>query len=195
MTRFGIGLIVLLVLLGLFVFSGINTIPRLDEKVKAAWMQVENQYQRRMDLIPNLVSTVKGYANFEKSTLTDVINARANATKVSISPEMLNDPAAVQKFEVAQSALSSTLSRLMVVVERYPDLKANQEFLALQSQLEGTENRIAIARKDYIDAVYQYNMTIRTFPGRTWAWFYGAQLKTSFAATAGADKAPVVNFQ
>lgn len=194
MNRFGIGVIILLVLLGLFVFSGINTIPRLDEKVKAAWMQVENQYQRRMDLIPNLVNVVKGYANFEKSTLTDVINARANATKVSVSPEMLNDPAAVQKFEAAQSALSSTLSRLMVVVERYPDLKANQEFLALQSQLEGTENRIAIARKDYIDAVYQYNMTIRTFPGRIWAWFYDAQLKTAFTATAGADKAPVVNF-
>lgn len=194
MKPFGIGLIILLVLLGLFVYSGINTIPRLDEKVKAAWMQVENQYQRRMDLIPNLVNTVKGYANFEKSTLTDVINARANATKVSVTPEMLNDPAAVQKFEAAQNALSSTLSRLMVVVERYPDLKANQEFLALQSQLEGTENRIAIARKDYIDAVYEYNMTIRTFPGRIWAWFYGAQLKTPFTATAGAETAPVVNF-
>lgn len=194
MKQLGIVLIILFVLLGFFVYSGINTIPRLDEKVKAAWMQVENQYQRRMDLIPNLVNVVKGYANFEKSTLTDVINARANASKISVSPEMLNDPGAVQKFEAAQNALSSTLSRLMVVVERYPDLKANQEFLALQSQLEGTENRIAIARKDYIDAVYQYNMTIRTFPGRIWAWFYGAQLKTSFTATAGAEKAPVVNF-
>ncbi len=194
MKPFSIGLLILVFLLGFFVFSGINTIPRLDEKVKAAWMQVENQYQRRMDLIPNLVNTVKGYANFEKSTLTDVINARANATKVSVSPDMLNDPAAMQKFEAAQGALSSTLSRLMVVVEKYPDLKANQQFLALQSQLEGTENRIAIARKDYIDTVYEYNMTIRTFPGRIWAWFYNAQLKASFTATAGADKAPVVNF-
>ena len=194
MSRFSIVLILLLVLVGAFVFSGINTIPRLDEKVKAAWMQVENQYQRRMDLVPNLVSTVKGYANFEKSTLTDVINARANATKITVSPEMLNDPAAVQKFEAAQGALSSSLSRLMVVVEKYPDLKANQQFLALQSQLEGTENRIAIARKDYIDAVYQYNMTIRTFPGRIWAWIYGAQIKASFTASVGADKAPVVSF-
>lgn len=194
MKQFSIALIIILVLLGIFVFQGINTIPTLDEKVKAAWMQVENQYQRRMDLIPNLVNVVKGYANFEKSTLTDVINARANATKVSVTPEMLNDPAALQKFETAQNALSSTLSRLMVVVEKYPDLKANQQFLALQSQLEGTENRIAIARKDYIDAVYQYNMTIRTFPGRIWAWIYGAQLKPSFTAPVGAEKAPVVNF-
>lgn len=194
MSRFNIVLIVLLVLVAIFVFSGINTIPTLDEKVKASWMQVENQYQRRMDLIPNLVNTVKGYANFEKSTLTDVINARANASKITVTPEMLNDPAAVQKFEAAQGALSSTLSRLMVVVERYPDLKANQEFLALQSQLEGTENRIAIARKDYIDAVYQYNMTIRTFPGRIWAWIYGAKEKPSFTAQTGADVAPQVNF-
>lgn len=194
MSRTSIVILVILVLLGVFVFSGINTIPTLDEKVKASWMQVENQYQRRMDLIPNLVNVVKGYANFEKSTLTDVINARANATKVSVSPDMLNDPQAVQKFEAAQGALSSSLSRLMVVVERYPDLKANQEFLALQSQLEGTENRIAIARKDYIDAVYQYNMTIRTFPGRIWAMIYGAQPKQPFTAATGAEVAPVVNF-
>lgn len=192
--RFGIVLIVLLILVGAFVVSGINIIPTLDEKVKAAWMQVENQYQRRLDLIPNLVNTVKGYAKFEKSTLTDVINARANATKITVTPEMLNDPVAMQKFEGAQSELSSSLSRLMAVAERYPDLKANQEFLALQSQLEGTENRIAIARKDYIDAVYNYNQTIRTFPGRIWAWIYGAKLKQSFTAAAGAEKAPVVNF-
>lgn len=194
MSRSSIVIIIILAILGFFIISGINTIPTLDEKVKAAWMQVENQYQRRMDLIPNLVNVVKGYANFEKSTLTDVINARANATKVSISPEMLNNPEAVKKFEAAQGALSTSLSRLMVVVERYPDLKANQEFLALQSQLEGTENRIAIARKDYIDAVYQYNMTIRTFPGRIWAWIYGAQAKQPFTATTGAEVAPTVNF-
>lgn len=194
MKKGALFLILLLIVAGIFVVSGINNIPRLDEKVKASWMQVQNQYQRRMDLIPNLVNTVKGYANFEKSTLTDVINARANATKVTLSPEMLNDPAAIQKFEQAQGALSSTLSRLMVVTERYPDLKANQNFLALQSQLEGTENRIAIARKDYIDTVQEYNTTIRTFPGIIWAKIYGAQIKPSFTAPAGAEQAPQVNF-
>ena len=187
-------LIGIIVLVGLFVISGINTIPTLDENVKAKWSQVDNQYQRRMDLIPNLVETVKGYANFEKSTLTDVINARANATKVQLSPEMLNDPEAVKKFEAAQGALSSTLSRLMVVSERYPDLKANQQFLSLQSQLEGTENRIAIARKDYIDTVQQYNTTVRTFPGRIWAMIYGAKEKAVFTSSEGADKPPAVKF-
>lgn len=185
---------VILGLLALFVFTGVNTVPSMDEKVNAAWSQVENQYQRRSDLIPNLVNTVKGYANFEKSTLTDVINARANATKITLSPEMLSDPAAVQKFEQAQGALSSTLSRLMVVSERYPDLKADQQFLSLQSQLEGTENRIAIARKDYIDVVQQYNTMVRTFPGRIWAMIYGAKPKQTFTATAGADVAPTVSF-
>ncbi len=194
MKRTGLFIIVGLIILGIFVISGINKIPRLDEKVKASWMQVQNQYQRRLDLIPNLVNTVKGYANFEKSTLTDVINARANATKVNLTPEMLNDPAAIQKFEQAQGALSSSLSRLMLVVERYPDLKANQNFLALQSQLEGTENRIAIARKDYIDTVQEYNTTIRTFPGILWAKIYGAQIKPSFTAPAGAEQAPQVSF-
>lgn len=194
MKRTGLFLIAIIILLGIFVISGINKIPRLDEKVKASWMQVENQYQRRLDLVPNLVNTVKGYANFEKSTLTDVINARANATKVTLTPEMLNDPAAFQKFEQAQGALSSTLSRLMVVAERYPELKANQNFLALQSQLEGTENRIAIARKDYIDTVQEYNTTIRTFPGIIWAKIYCAQIKPSFSASAGAERAPTVSF-
>ena len=187
-------LIGIIVLVGLFVVSGINTIPTLDENVKAKWSQVDNQYQRRMDLIPNLVETVKGYANFEKSTLTDVINARASASKVTLSPEMLNDPEAVKKFEAAQGALSSTLSRLMVVSERYPDLKANQQFLSLQSQLEGTENRITIARKDYIDTVQQYNTTVRTFPGRIWAMIYGAKEKAVFTSSEGADKPPVVKF-
>lgn len=194
MRRAGLFIIGILVILGIFIVSGINKIPRLDEKVKASWMQVQNQYQRRLDLIPNLVNTVKGYANFEKSTLTDVINARANATKVTLTPEMLNDPVAVKKYEEAQGALSSTLSRLMVVAERYPELKANQNFLALQSQLEGTENRIAIARKDYIDTVQEYNTTIRTFPGIIWAKIYGAQIKPSFTADTGAEKAPQVSF-
>jgi LemA protein len=188
---FWIGLIVLL---GLFVAGGINTIPTLDEKVKAAWSQVDNQYQRRMDLIPNLVETVKGYANFEKSTLTDVIQARANATKVTLTPEMLSDPEAVKKFEQAQGALSNTLSRLMAVSERYPDLKANQQFLSLQSQLEGTENRIAVARKDYIATVQEYNTTVRTFPGRIWAMIYGAQPKQVFTASEGAATPPAVKF-
>ena len=189
-----IWLVVIAVLVALFVMNGVNIIPTQDEKVKAAWSQVDNQYQRRMDLIPNLVETVKGYANFEKSTLTDVINARASATKVTLSPEMLSDPEAVKKFEAAQGALTNTLSRLMVVSERYPDLKANQQFLALQSQLEGTENRIAVARRDYIDTVQQYNTTVRTFPGRIWAMIYGAQPKQVFTSTEGADKPPSVKF-
>ncbi len=183
-----IWLVLILAAIGLFVASGINTVPTLDEKVKASWAQVENQYQRRMDLIPSLVATVKGAANFEKETLTAVINARASATKVTLSPEMLSDPQAVQKFEQAQGALTSALSRLMVVSERYPDLKANQNFMSLQSQLEGTENRIAIARKDYI------NTTVRTFPGIIWARIYGVSPKQEFTATDGADKAPSVQF-
>jgi len=178
----------------LFVVSGINTIPSLDEKVKASWSEVQNQYQRRMDLIPNLVETVKGYANFEQKTLTDVINARASATKVTITTDQLTDPEAVKKFEQAQGELSSALSRLMAVSERYPDLKADQNFLALQSQLEGTENRIAVARKDYIDTVQQFNTRVRTFPGIIWAHIYGAQPKQTFAATEGAATPPAVKF-
>ncbi|MDD4615851.1 MAG: LemA family protein [Alphaproteobacteria bacterium] len=184
----------ILVLLALFIVSGINVIPSLDEKVNASWSQVQNQYQRRMDLIPNLVETVKGYANFEQKTLTDVIQARANATKITLTPEMLSDPQAVKRFEDAQGTLSGALSRLMVVAERYPDLKANQNFLALQSQLEGTENRISIARKDYIATVQEYNTTVRTFPGRIWAWIYGATPKQTFTAAEGAERPPAVKF-
>lgn len=180
--------------IALFVISGVNKIPALDESVKAAWAQVENQYQRRLDLIPNLVETVKGYANFEQKTLTDVVNARANATKVTLSPEMLNDPEAMQKFEQAQGTLTSALSRLWAVAENYPDLKANQNFLSLQSQLEGTENRIAVARKDYIEVVQQYNTMVRTFPGLIWAKIYGAHPKEVFKATEGAEKVPSVKF-
>jgi LemA protein len=184
----------IIVLLALFLGGGINTIPRQEEQVNAAWAQVQNQYQRRMDLIPNLVETVKGYANFEKSTLTDVINARANATKVTLTADALSDPQAVKNFEEAQGHLTSALSRLMAVSERYPDLKANQQFLSLQSQLEGTENRIAVARRDYIAAVQQYNTNVRTFPGRIWAMIYGAKPKQAFTATEGADKPPAVKF-
>jgi LemA protein len=180
--------------LALFIFSGINTIPRIDESVKASWAQVENQYQRRMDLIPNLVSTVKGYAAHESQTLEAVVQARANATKVTITPETVNDPEAFKKFEQAQGALSSALSRLLAVSENYPDLKANQNFMALQSQLEGTENRISVARKDYIEVVQGYNTTVRTFPTIIWAKIYGAKVKPSFSATEGAAKAPEVKF-
>ena len=183
-----------LAVVALFIFSGINIIPSLDEKVKASWAEVQNQYQRRTDLIPNLVETVKGYANFEQKTLTDVIEARANATKVTLTTDQLSDPEAVKKFEQAQGNVGSALSRLMVVVEKYPDLKANQNFLALQSQLEGTENRITIARKDYIDTVQQYNTTVRTFPGVIWAKIYGAKAKATFTATEGAEKPPAVKF-
>jgi len=186
--------IVAFAVVAFFIVSGVNTIPTLDEKVNASWSQVQNEYQRRSDLIPNLVETVKGYANFEKSTLTDVINARANATKVNIAPEKLSDPQAMQQFEQAQGTLTSALSRLMVVVERYPDLKANQNFIALQSQLEGTENRIAVARRDYIATVQDYNIRVRTFPGIIWARLYGAQPKQTFTATEGSDKPPAVKF-
>jgi len=183
-----------LALLVVWIISGINTIPTLEEKVNASWAQVENQYQRRMDLIPNLVNTVKGYAAHEHSTLTDVIQARANATKVTITPETVNDPEAFKKYEQAQGQLSSALSHLMMVSEKYPDLKADQNFLALQSQLEGTENRISVARRDYILVVQEYNTRIRTFPGLLFAGMYGAKPKANFTATEGADKAPAVNF-
>jgi LemA protein len=184
----GIGLI------ALFILGGINTIPTLDEKVNAAWAQVENNYQRRMDLIPNLVETVKGYANFEQKTLTDVINARSNATKVTLNADNLSDPEAVKNFEFAQGKLSYALSRLLVSVEKYPDLKANNNFVALQNQLEGTENRIAISRRDYISAIQEYNTKVRTFPGSIWALIYGAKPKQSFAATEGASNPPAVKF-
>ncbi len=189
-----IQLLLAITLLGSLSACGVNNIPTQEQQVQAAWAQVENQYQRCADLVPNLVSTVKGYANFEQKTLTDVIKARASATQVKISPENLDDPAAFQKFEQAQGALSSTLSRLMVVSEKYPNLKANEQFIALQSQLEGTENRITVARQDYIQAVQSYNTTVTTFPGMLWAFVYKAKPKASFAAREGSDVAPVVNF-
>ena len=188
------GVLGVLVILGIVIISGMNTIPTMDEDVKAKWSQVENQYQRRADLIPNIVKTVKGYATHEKSTLTDVMNARANATKVTVSADNLTDVEAMKKFEAAQGALSSTLGRLMAVQENYPNLKADTQFIALQSQLEGTENRISVARKDYIDAVQQFNTRVRTFPGFIWASIYGAKPKASFTASEGSDKAPEVNF-
>ncbi len=173
---------------------GVNTIPTLEEQVNASWAQVENQYKRRADLIPNLVNTVKGYAKHEQDTLTAVIEARAKATQITLSPEMLSDPEALKRFEASQNQLSGALGRLMVVSEQYPDLKANANFIALQSQLEGTENRISVARRDYIETVRIYNTEVRTFPGRLWAMIYGAKPKQTFSAPEGAENAPAVSF-
>jgi LemA protein len=176
---------------------GVNTIPTLDERVKSSWAQVENQYQRRADLIPNLVSTVKGYAKQERETLIAVTEARAKVGSIQVDGKLIDNPEALGRFEAAQSQLGGALRRLMVVVEKYPDLKSNQNFLALQSQLEGTENRISVARRDYIGAVERFNTEIRTFPGRLWHSMLYAELEAreTYAATAeGADRAPAVEF-
>ena len=176
---------------------GINNIPTYDERVTAAWAQVENQYQRRADLIPNLVNTVKGYASHEQEVLVDVTQARAKVGSIQVDGNLLDNPEKLQQFEQAQRQLGSALQRLMVVAERYPDLKANQNFLALQSQLEGTENRISVARRDYIAAVQQYNTEIRTFPGRLWHSFLYSDMdirETYEATSEGADQAPAVSF-
>ncbi|PNG11717.1 hypothetical protein CXK94_00880 [Stutzerimonas stutzeri] len=177
---------------------GINNIPTYDEQVKAAWSQVENQYQRRADLIPNLVETVKGFARQEQETLTAVVEARAKATSIQVDASTLDDPQQLQRFQEAQNQLTGALSRLMAVSERYPDLKSNQNFLALQSQLEGTENRIAVARRDFIAAVERYNTEIRTFPGRIWhmLMYSDMPIRENFEATAeNAEQAPQVQFR
>lgn len=187
----------LLMLAFLLTGCGINNIPTYDEKVKSAWSQVENQYQRRADLVPNLVETVKGFAAQEKETLTAVIEARSKATSIQVDESILNNPQKLQQFQQAQGELSSALSRLMAVSERYPDLKSNQNFLALQSQLEGTENRIAVTRRDFIQSVERYNTEIRTFPGKIWHSFLYSdmELRENFEATAeNADEAPKVTF-
>lgn len=175
---------------------GINSIPTAEEEAKAKWADVQNQYQRRADLIPNLVATVKGYASHEERTLTEVTEARAKATSVNVTADDLTDPAKMAAFQQAQGQLSQGLGRLMVAVEAYPQLKADQNFLALQSQIEGTENRIAVARRDYNEAVRQYNTLIRTFPAIIGAKvIYGAKPMVPFeAVTPGADQAPTVNF-
>ena len=175
---------------------GINTIPTKEERAKAQWAEVQNQYQRRADLIPNLVETVKGYAAQERDVLTAVTQARASATQVKVDASTITDPAAFQKYAQAQDQLSGVLGRLMMIQERYPDLKSNQNFLALQSQLEGTENRIAISRRDYNESVRDYNTEIRTFPGALWAgtvhrW---AKPMQTFTATPSAQTAPSVSF-
>jgi LemA protein len=183
-------------LLALVVATHINNVPRLDEGVSAAWAQVQNQYKRRADLVPNLVATVKGYAAHEKGVLTEVVEARAKVGQVQVTPEMLSDPEAMRRFETNQNALGSALSRLLLVVERYPDLKADKNFQALQSQLEGTENRIAVARRDYIAAVRQYNVELRTIPGRWVAAFFYPDVrpKESFSAAPAEQEAPKVAF-
>ena len=175
---------------------GVNTIPTSEENAKAKWADVQNQYQRRADLVPNLVATVKGYAKQEQDTLVKVTEARAKATSVQISAADVTDPAKMAQFQQAQGALSQGLGRLLASVEAYPDLKSNQNFLALQSQLEGTENRIAVARRDYNEAVRQYNTTIRTFPAIIGAKvIYGSKPMIPFEATTpGADTAPTVSF-
>ncbi|GAB1403523.1 LemA family protein [Lentimicrobium sp.] len=183
-----------IVLIAIMSLSGrYNKLVTQEETVKTAWSQVENVYQRRADLIPNLVNTVKGYADFEKSTLTAVIEARAKATSTTISPENLSE-SSLQQFQQAQEGLGSALSRLMVVVERYPDLKANQNFLDLQAQLEGTENRIAVERRAFNEAVQSYNTTIRRFPDNIIAGLFGFDQKPYFKADAGAEKVPEVQF-
>ena len=194
-TRLGRAALILLAPL-LVAGCGINTIPTKEERAKAQWAEVQNQYQRRADLIPNLVETVKGYAAQEKDVLTAVTQARASATQVKVDASTITDPAAFQKYAQAQDQLSGVLGRLMLVQERYPDLKSNQNFLALQSQLEGTENRIAISRRDYNEAVRDYNTEIRTFPGALWAgtvhrW---AKPMQTFTATPAAQSAPTVSF-
>jgi LemA protein len=186
--------LLLALLLPLLSACGVNTIPTLEEQVNGAWAQVQNQYQRRADLIPNLVETVKGFAQQEQDVLIAVTEARAKVGQMQLSPEMLDNEEAFRRFEESQAELSGALSRLMVVVEQYPELRSNQNFLALQSQLEGTENRIAVARRDYVQAVQSYNTEVRTFPGRLWAMVYGAEPKANFTASAGAEQAPRVSF-
>jgi LemA protein len=175
---------------------GYNQFQSKDEATKAAWGEVVNQYQRRADLIPNLVNTVKGYASHEKETLESVTRARAAATSFQITPEVLNNPAAFQKFQQVQGELSGALSRLMAVSEKYPDLKANTNFRDLQSQLEGTENRITVARQRYITAVQDYNVTVRSFPTNLTAMIFGYQAKPSFTVEneKAISTAPTVNF-
>lgn len=176
---------------------GINNIPTYDEQVKAAWGQVENQYQRRADLVPNLVETVKGYAAQERETLIAVTEARAKVGSMQVDQSVIDNPEKFKQFEQAQGQLSGALQRLMVVVEKYPDLKSNQNFLALQSQLEGTENRIAVARRDYIETVQRYNTELRTLPGSLWhkVMYSDLPVRENFKATTeNAQQAPQVKF-
>jgi LemA protein len=195
-TRFRL-MPVFALLLGLLVSGcGINNIPAFEEQAKAKWGDVQNQYQRRADLIPNLVETVKGFAAQERQVLEAVINARARATQVQVNVDQLTDPEAIKRFQDAQQQLTGALGRLIATVENYPDLKSNANFLALQSQLEGTENRISVARRDYIEAVRLYNTELRTLPGVFWAstLYRNNKPMQSFASIEGADRPPPVKF-
>ncbi|MFN8154518.1 MAG: LemA family protein [Bacteroidia bacterium] len=193
-TLIVVGVIAVVLFFVYRLFAGsYNNMVEKDQAVQGAWAQVENVYQRRLDLIPNLVATVKGAAEFEKSTLTAVIEARASATQIKVDPKNLN-AADLQKFQAAQGELSAALGRLMVVAEQYPQLKANQNFLELQSQLEGTENRIAVERQKFNDIVQDYNAYIKKFPQVLLAGMYGFKDKAFFAADKGAEKAPKVEF-
>ncbi|MCH7413133.1 LemA family protein [Belliella sp. R4-6] len=189
--------IIVIALIGLFVYTkavGVyNTFVQTEETINGEWAEVETQYQRRADLIPNLVNTVKGYADFEQQTLTGVIEARAKATSITLQADDLT-PENIAKFQEAQDQLSGSLSRLLVAVERYPDLKANQNFLELQAQLEGTENRIAVARRNFNQSVQSYNSNLRTFPNNLFAGWYGFERKGYFEAAAGSENAPTVQF-
>ena len=189
--------ILALVVVGLALAGcGYNAIPTLEEQAKAKWADVQNNYQRRADLIPNLVATVQGYAKQEREVLTAVVEARAKATQVRVDASQLTDPDKVKQFQDAQTQLSGALGRLLAISENYPDLKSNQNFLALQSQLEGTENRIAVARRDYIEAVRAYNTELKTFPGLLWGatFFRSNKPMAEFTANEGSQSAPTVKF-
>ncbi len=192
----GILIVIAVIVIGAIMWGmGIyNNLVGLDEGVSQSWSQVENQYQRRADLIPNLVNTVKGVANFEKETYTAVTEARAKVNQINMTPEMLSDPNAFAQFQSAQDGLSSALSRLLVTVENYPQLKANENFLQLQAQLEGTENRISVERKKFNEVVQNYNTTVRRFPASLIAGFAGFSQKQYFKAVAGSEQAPKVEF-
>jgi LemA protein len=189
-----IAVVALLVFLALLGVSGYNRVVKLDQGVAQAWSQVENAYQRRADLIPNLVETVKGAASFEQETLTRVVEARAAASQLMITPEMLTDPEALRQFESAQAELSSALSRLLVTVEQYPELKANANYLALQDELAGSENRIANERRRFTEAVQRYNTAVKTFPTNLLAGLFGFEAKVYFEASQGAAEPPPVRF-
>ena len=194
----GLGCLVIIVIavliLGGSAIGTYNSLVKEQQNVNQTWAQVENVYQRRADLIPNLVATVKGYAAHERETLEAVTASRAQVGSVKVTPDILNNPAEFQKYQQAQAGLTSALSRLMVVVERYPDLKANQNFLDLQSQLEGTENRITNERRRFNEAAQVYNTMVNQFPGRIFANLFGFKEKSYFQAAPGSDKAPVVDF-
>ena len=189
--------ILIIVVVGVFIYTKAvgtyNQFVQTEEVINGQWAEVETQYQRRADLIPNLVNTVKGYADFEQETLTEVVNARAKATSINLNADNLT-PENIEAYQQAQDQLSGSLSRLLVTVEKYPDLKANQGFLDLQAQLEGTENRISVARRNFNQSIQSYNSNLRTFPNNVFAGWYGFDTKGYFESTEGAENAPTVQF-